>query len=78
MFIKLELIEPAPKLDSLLGLAQEEERAKNTISDVKEVPKEITREEDANGGYYNAAEDKDSNNPFISDYSFSQEDKEYA
>ena len=70
MFIRLELIEPAPEPDSLLGLAQEEERAKNTTNDIKEVPKEITREEDANSGYYNMAEDKDPNNPFISDYSF--------
>jgi hypothetical protein len=71
MFIKLELIEPAPKLDSLLGLAQEEERAENTTGDIKEVPKEITREEDANSGYYNTAKDKDLNNPFISDHPFS-------
>ena len=78
MFIKLELIEPAPKPDSLLGLVQEKERAENTTSDIKEVPKEIIREEDASGGYYNAVEDEDPNNPFISDYPFGQEDKEYA
>ena len=78
MFIKLELIKSAPKPDSLLGLVQKEERAENTISDVKEVPKEITREEDTNSGHYNTAEDKDLNDPFISDHSFSQEDKEYA
>ena len=71
MFIKLELIKPAPKPDSLLGLAQEEERAKNTTSDIKEVPKEITREEDTNSGHYNTAKDKDLNDPFISDHPFS-------
>ena len=68
--MKLELIEPAPKPDSLLGLVQKEERAKNTASNIKEVPKEITREEDAGSGHYNMAEDEDSNDPFISDYSF--------
>jgi hypothetical protein len=71
MFIKLESIEPTPKPDSLLGLAQKEERAENIISNIKEVPKEITREEDAGGGYYNAAKDKDPNDPFISDHPFS-------
>ena len=70
MFIKLELIEPTPKPDSLLGLAQKEERAENAASDVKEVPEEITREKDANSGHYNIAEDKDLNDPFISDHSF--------
>ena len=70
MFIKLESIEPAPKLDSLLGPAQEEERAENTASDVKEVLKEITKEEDTDGGHYNTAKDKDLNNPFISDHPF--------
>ena len=71
MFIKLELIEPTPKPDSLLGLAQKEERAKNTASDIKEVPKEITREKDANSSHYNTAKDKNLNNPFISDHPFS-------
>ena len=78
VFIKLELIEPALKLDSLLGLVQKEERAKNITNNIKEVPKEITREEDANGGHYNIVEDKDPNNSFISDYPFGQEDKEYT
>ena len=78
MFIKLESIEPAPKPDSLLGLVQEKERAENTTSDIKEVPKEIIREEDASGGYYNTAEDKDPNDLFISDHPFSQEDKEHT
>ena len=76
--MKLELIEPAPKPDSLLGLVQKEERAENTTSNVKEFPKEITREEDTGGGHYNAAKDKDPNNPFTSDHSFSQKDKEYT
>ena len=76
--MKLELIEPAPKPDSLLDLVQKEKRAKNAASNIKEVPKEITREEDASSGYYNMAEDKDPNDPFISDHPFSQEDKEYA
>ena len=78
IFIKLKLIEPASKPDSLLGLIQEEERAENTISDIKEVLKEITKEKDANRGHYNMAEDKDPNNPFISDYPFGQEDEEYT
>ena len=68
--MKLELIRPASKPDSLLGLVQKEERAENTASNIKEVPKEIIREKDAGGGYYNVAKDKDLNNPFISDYPF--------
>jgi hypothetical protein len=70
IFMRLELIEPAFKPDSLLGLVLKEERAKNAINNIKEVPKEIIREEDANSGYYNAAKDKDPNNPFISDHPF--------
>jgi hypothetical protein len=71
MFIRLELIKPALTLDSLLSLTQKEERAKNTTNNIKEVPKEIIREKDANSGHYNIAKDKDPNNPFISDHPFS-------
>ena len=76
--MRLELIKPTSKPDSLLSLVQEEERAENTTSDVKKASKEITREEDANSGYYNTAEDKDPDDPFISDHPFGQKDKEYA